>query len=337
MAELHVGHEVVAVGIHAEDLHQVGGLHAVALGLRHLLALGEQEAVAEHRVRDGQAGGHEHSRPDDAVEARDVLAHEVVLHGPALLELAGALLVAVADAREIGQQGVGPHVGHVALVEGQRHAPVEGGAADGQVLQAALHEGDHLVLARFRADEVGVLLVELQQRLLELGKLEEPVLLAAGLLHRAMAVGAHQLAVLVLLKVGLGVIGFLVHAVPTLVAALVAPALVEQVLPELLHGAGVARLGGAHEIGVGDVEQVPHVAERRLHGIAPGLRGHALRLGGIGHFLAMLVHTRDERHVVAVHALVARDGIGGDGGVGRAQMGLGVHVIDGRGERVGSL
>ena len=42
--------------------------------------------------------------------------------------------------------------------------------------------------------------------------------------------------------------------------------------------------------------------------------------GGIGHFLAMLVHARDERHVVAVHALVARDGIGGDGGVGRAQV-----------------
>ena len=41
MAELHVGHEVVAVRVHAEDLHQVGGLHAVALGLRHLLALGE--------------------------------------------------------------------------------------------------------------------------------------------------------------------------------------------------------------------------------------------------------------------------------------------------------
>ena len=127
------------------------------------------------------------------------------------------------------------------------------------------------------------------------------------------------------------------HAVPALVAALVAPALVVKVLPELLHGARVARLGGAHEIGVGDVEQVPHVAERRLHGIAPGLRGHALRLGGIGHFLAMLVHARDERHVVAVHALVARDGIGGDGGVGRAQMRLGVHVINRRGERVGSL
>ena len=337
MAKLHVAHEVVAVRVNAEDLHEVGGLHAVALRLRHLLALGEQEAVAEHGVRDGQPRCHEHSRPDHAMKARDVLADEVVLHGPALLELAGALLVAVADAREVGQQGVGPHVGHVAFVEGQRHAPVEGGTADGQVLQTALHEGDHLVLARFGADEVGVLLVELQQRLLKLGELEEPVLLAAGLLHRAMAIGAHQLAVLVLLEVGLGVIGFLVHAVPALVAALIAPALIEQVLPELLHGAGVARLGGAHEIGVGDVEQVPHVAERRLHGIAPGLRGHALRLGGIGHFLAMLVHTRDERHVVAVHALVARDGVGGDGGVGRAQVGLGVHVIDGRGERVGSL
>ena len=83
MAELHVAHEVVAVGVHAEDLHQVGGHDAVALRLRHLLALGQQEAVAEDVLGQRHAGSHEHGRPDDAVEARDVLAHEVVLHGPA--------------------------------------------------------------------------------------------------------------------------------------------------------------------------------------------------------------------------------------------------------------
>ena len=51
VAELHVAHKVVAVGVHAEHAHEVGGHKAVTLRLRHLLALGEQKAVAEHRVR----------------------------------------------------------------------------------------------------------------------------------------------------------------------------------------------------------------------------------------------------------------------------------------------
>ena len=130
MAKLHVAHEVVAVRVHAEDLHEVGGLHAVALRLRHLLALGEQEAVAEHSVCDGQPRRHEHSRPDHAVEARDILADEVVLHGPAGLELAFAALVAVADASEVREQRVGPHVGNMSLVKRHGHAPVERGTAD---------------------------------------------------------------------------------------------------------------------------------------------------------------------------------------------------------------
>ena len=337
MAELHVAHEVVAVRVHAEDLHEVGGLHAVALRLRHLLALGEQETVAEHGVRDGQPRRHEHSRPDHAVKARDVLADEVVLHGPAGFELAFAALVAVADAGEVREQRVGPHVGNMSLVKRHGHAPVERGTADGEVFQAALHERDDLVATGFRADEVGMLVVELEQRLLELGQLEEPVLLAAGLLHRALAVGADELAVLVLLEVGLGVVSFLVHTIPAFVAALVAVALVVEVLPELLHGAGMARLSRAHEIGVGDVEKIPHVAESRLHGVAPFLRRHALRGGRVGDLLAMLVHAGDERHVVAIHALVARDGVGCDGGVRRAQMRCGIHVINRCGERIGSL
>ena len=294
--------------------------------------------MAEHRVRDGQPGRHEHGRPDDAVETRDVFAHEVVLHGPAGVELAGALaLVAVADAGEVGQQSVGPHVGHVALVERQRHAPVERAARDGQVLQTALHERHDLVLARLGTDEVGVLLVERQQLVAELGQLEEPVLLAARLLHGALTVRAHELPFLVLLKVALGVVRLLVHAVPALVAALVAPALVVEVLPELLHGHGVARLGGAHEVGVGDAQHIPCVAECGLHGIAPVLRGHTLVGSGVGHLLAVLVHARHERHVVAVHALVARHGVGGDGGVRGAEVRGRVDVVDGGGERVGSL
>ena len=338
MAELHVAHEVVAVGIHAEHAHEIGGHKTVALRLRHLLALGEQKTVAEYRVRDGHAGGHEHRGPDDAVEAGDILAHEVVLNGPAAIELGLALGVAVADAREVRDERVGPHVEHVALIPRHGDAPVEAGTGDGQILQAALHEGDDLVATADRPDEVRMLVIEGEEFVLELGELEEPVLLARGLVaHRALAVGAHEFAVLVLLQIALGVVGLLMDAVPALVGALVQPAFLVQIGPELLHGARLAILSGAHEVGVVDIQRLPRIGEGGGEGIAPGLRGHAVLLGGLGDLLAVLVGAGDERHVVAVHTLVASNGVGGHRGIGGTQMRRGVDVVDGRGDAEGSL
>ena len=81
------------------------------------------------------------------MEARDVLAHEVVLKGPTTIELVAALGIGITKAGEVRQQRVGPNVGNMALVEGEGNAPIERGTADGQVLQAALDERDNLVLA----------------------------------------------------------------------------------------------------------------------------------------------------------------------------------------------
>ena len=182
-----------------------------------------------------------------------------------------------------------------------------------------------------------MLFVVLQQGLLELGKLEEPVFLAAGLLNRALAVGAYEFALFVLQEVAFVVVGFLVNAVPAFVGALVAVALVVQVLPELLNRFGMTGLGGANEIGVGDVEHVPAIAEGRLHGVAPILRRHTLGSCRVGDLLAVLVHTGNERHIVAVHALVARNRIGSDGGIGGTQVGCRVNVVNRSGEGIGSL
>ena len=183
-----------------------------------------------------------------------------------------------------------------------------------------------------------MLVIEGEEFVLELGELEEPVLLARGLVaHRTLAVGAHEFAVLVLLQIALGVVGLLMDAVPALVGALVQPARVVEPLPELLHGARLAILSGAHEVGVVDIQRLPRIGEGRGQRVAPGLRGHAVLLGSLGDLLAVLVGAGDERHVVAVHALVARDGVGGHRGVGGAQMRRGVDVVDGRGDAEGSL
>ena len=62
-----------------------------------------------------------------------------------------------------------------------------------------------------------------------------------------------------------------------------------------------------------------------------------MRCSGVSHFLTMFVHAGDERHIVTIHALVARHGIGRNGRICRAQMRRCVHIIDGRREAVGTL
>ena len=82
-------------------------------------------------------------------------------------------------------------------VERHGDAPLDGGAGDTGVLQTLLDEGDHLVLAALGLDELGVLLIELEQTVSILAGLEEVGFLV-GIVDLAATLGAfavHQLAV----------------------------------------------------------------------------------------------------------------------------------------------
>ena len=113
------------------------------------------------------------------MEADDVLAHNVVLRGPTESELSlGSIVVeAIAHSRHVIQQRVEPHVGHVALVERDLDAPVKARTAHGKVVEAAFDKAAHLVHAERRLDKVRVLVIELEQLVLEGGKLKEVGLL----------------------------------------------------------------------------------------------------------------------------------------------------------------
>ena len=221
------------------------------------------------------------------MEADDVLTHDVLLSRPEAGETLGGLGVAITGGSDVVDEGVEPHIGHVVGVEGQRDAPIERGARDGEVLEAALDEAHDLVAANLRLDEVGMGGVEVQQRLLELGKLEEPALLLDAL-ERTLAVGAQRdgglvvVAVLVgvgVAHVGLSEVGLLRHAVPALVGALVDVPLLLEVLPEVLHRLDVALLGGADKVVVGDLERAPKLLEGRGLGVAPLLGRHVVGSG----------------------------------------------------------
>ena len=93
----------------------------------------------------------------------------------------------------------------------------------------------------------------------------------------------------------------------------------------------MARLGGSDEVVVRNLERLPQIAKRRLHGVAPRLRRiEAVLLGRLRHLLAMLVHAGEELDVVPARATEARLHIGENRAVRRTEMRLGVHVVDGR-------
>ena len=342
----HVGHEVVAIALNAQKVDDVLRSNGVAAALRHLFGLAglgiahRKEAVREHVLGQRLANGHKHGRPNDAVEADDVLAHNVVLSGPTEGKLCfGSIVVeTITHSRHVVQQRVEPHIGHMAVVERHGNAPIEARTAHGKVVQTAFDEAAHLIHAEIGLHEFGMLVVEREQLVLERGKLEE-VRLFLHALERTMAIGAQVLAnrtvlLVALLHLVVGVIGLVGHAVPTIVAALVQVARFLHALPEVLNRMVLARLGRANEVVIGNLERLPQILEQGSLAVAPRLRRiEAVLLGGLGDLFAMLIHAGEEFDVVAHRATVASLDIGQDGRVRGSQMGRRVYVINGRGNK----
>ena len=88
--------------------------------------------MPEHGVRNGHARCHKHSRPNNAMKARDIFAHKVVLSWPMFFKLARArAALPIANPRKIGQQSIGPHIGNMPVIKGQRNTPVKGRTTNG--------------------------------------------------------------------------------------------------------------------------------------------------------------------------------------------------------------
>ena len=124
----------------------------------------------------------------------------------------------------------------------------------------------------------------------------------------------------------------LAGGVPVGLLPLVDQALVEELLQELLDDLLVARLGRADVIVVRDVQVTEHALKDRGDLIDEHLGFDAALEGGLLDFLAVLVQTGEEVHLVAAHAHVARDHIGEDFLIGMAEVRRAVGVVDGRGD-----
>ena len=94
--------------------------------------------------------------------------------------VATLFVIGTADGAQISGQRVKPDVENVRLFAGHRNAPAKRGARDAEIFQAAFDKADDFVFAGCRLDEIRILLVEIQQRLLKSGKLEEIVFFGDG-------------------------------------------------------------------------------------------------------------------------------------------------------------
>ena len=319
-------HEEEAEGVHAEVLRQDIGIHHVALALAHLAAVQKEPAVAVDLLRQGQIQAHEHGRPDDGVEADDLLAHEVDVGRPELLQTVTGVIL-IAQSGHVVEEGIDPHIDHVLGVEVHRHAPGEAGAGDAEILQTGLDEVvHHLVDTAAGLQEVGVL-----QKILDtvgiLGEAEEIGLLLR-ILDFTAAVGALAVHQLALRPEGLAGL-----AVLALVGVLVDVAVVVHLLEDLLDSGFMVVVGGADEAVVGDVHELPEVLDPTgaLHDIVhellggdPGLLGLILDL------LTVLVGAGQEHDVVSLEPLVPGHGVGGHGAVGVADVETAGGVVDRR-------
>ena len=301
LAEGNLAHEEEAHSVQAEGVDEVCGVDDVTDGLGHLLAVDEQEAVAEHALGQFDSGRPQECGPVDGVESGDVLADEVQVGGPVLGEQF-VVGVGVAEAGDVVGEGVDPHVHDVLVVAGYGYAPVEGGAGDGQVVEAALDEGDQFVAAGFGVD-VAFVGVEFEELVAVLGEAEEvgfffgPFDFGAGGDGVALAVAYFGFVFCV--------VGFVADGVPAGVLAEVDVTVLFHALPDGLGCDVVVGVGGADEAVVADVQRVVHCFEACGVLVGEFFGGLTELFGGGLHLLAVLVGAGHEAHVEAVEALEA--------------------------------
>src|SRR3989442_5018998 len=126
----------------------------------------------EELLRNLVARCQKQSGPEHTVEAQDVFRQQVVYLRPE--SLAEVLAFArVCQCAQIIDERIDPHVDDLAVVPRDRDTPRVAGTAEAEVSEPALDERARLVVAEARQDKVRARFIEVEQRLLKGGELEE--------------------------------------------------------------------------------------------------------------------------------------------------------------------
>mmetsp|Transcript_31235 Transcript_31235/g.61841 ORF Transcript_31235/g.61841 Transcript_31235/m.61841 type:complete len:526 (-) Transcript_31235:167-1744(-) len=322
-AEGHLGHEKETRRVHSVGVHQIHGIDDVPQRFGDFLPLLRPPAVRKQSLRKRQVRGHEKGGPVDRVKAQDILPHDMERRGPVLRKVAPLAVIGVPQRRHVIGQGIDPDVHDMIVVVGYRHAPLETRAADGEIPQTVLHKVQHLVSARRRGNEIGMVLVIRQQFILILAEpkkirrfLGHPRHLGPG---RSFAVDQLRFVVITLVP----------HGVPPLVRPQIYRPPVRQRLPKMLHGLLVRGVGGPHEVIVRNIHQTQQAPEGGADLVAKLLGGQAPVRRGLFDLLPVFVRAGEEEDLPPGQPHVAREDVAGERGVGVSDVRFVVHVVDG--------
>jgi hypothetical protein len=268
--------------------------------------------VDKHPAGRGQVECEEDGGPVDTVEAEDVLADDVEIGRPKLERV----VVWVAGAGEIVDQGVDPDVDDLGRILGHGNAPCQAlnGARNGQVLEVVLDPMQDLVPVPRWPNPRGVLFVELYQAIPQ-GRQTEAVVLFLDPFHLAVGVLGDQgndagERLLMPDDLRLRVEALIADAVPALVLGHIYEALVAQLAPDVLDGLDVVGIGGADEAGVVDIGEVGELLEL-LSGFVTEVFGVLLcQGGGLLDLQAMFIGAGGEDGGSAAQHVVALEDIG---------------------------
>ena len=294
-----------------------------------------------------EARAPEHGRPEDRVEARDVLADDMQVRRPPVLE--GGRVVREARSRDVVDESVVPDVddpglrvpravlaqGRVAVLGDRERDPPPARrplAADREVLQAAADEPQHLVASVVRLDEVRVLREVRLEALLVSGQPKEPVLLGQPLEGDVRVIRADR-AARRLVDIG-RVAEALVRAVPALIGTEIDVAVGVGPADHLLGGPDVVGIGRPDEAIRTDGQSVLSRLEVADLLVDERLRRPTFVQRALGDVDRVLICPGQEARLIALHPVPACDDVRPDHLVQGVQARLVVRVRDGGGQVV---
>ena len=318
----------------AEDHRWV---HDVAERLRHLLLADLPPSMGKDHLRHLRIREAEHVQDDgpvDRVVAQDILADELHVRRP---EAGKSLRIGeVPRCRHVVQERVKPDIRHMIRTEWHGDPPghprLRPREAE-RLRQRAAEEAGDLVVAGGGPDKIRMRLDELGEPWLRgphrqvpplfRHRLERPLTGGTG----GRGPGLRELRV--------GPERLIRRAVPALVGRVRQLAVIVQLGEGGLDDLHVARLGCPDEVVVRDVQRGPERLEMRHHLVDERLGRFAGRGGGLRDLLAVLIGAGEQEGIIPPRSVKADQAVGGDAGVGVADMRGGVHVVERRGDVVG--
>ena len=107
-----------------------------------------------------QIKSHQHDRPVDGVETKNILSNQMKVSRPILFKHRIAVSVKIkAKSSDIVAKCINPYVNNMLWIEVYRNAPLKGGTGNAQILKSRKKEVvHHLILSGFWLDEIWMLI-----------------------------------------------------------------------------------------------------------------------------------------------------------------------------------